>query len=71
MTFYDKLRSAPTPYVSVSGFLLLDTEHISKNGGPRMTIWEIHPVTRFEVCTTTKAKCDLGTGWKDIDQSGN
>ncbi len=55
----------------MSGFLLLDTEHISKNGGPRMTIWEIHPVTRFEVCTTTKAKCDLGTGWKDIDQSGN
>jgi hypothetical protein len=68
---HNLLDETNPPYVRVSGFLLLDTEHINKNGGPRMTIWEIHPVTRFEVCTTTKAKCDLGVGWRDIDTSVN
>jgi hypothetical protein len=55
------------PYVRVSGFLMLDTEHINKSGGPRMTIWEIHPVTRLQVCMTTKPACDSGTGWREID----
>jgi hypothetical protein len=55
------------PYVRVSGLLLLDTEHISQSGGPRITIWEIHPVTRFQVCKTTVAACDSGSGWRDLD----
>lgn len=49
-------------YVRVTGLLMLDTAHI---GNPiiRATNWEIHPVTKFEVCTKTKSKCDQGIGW--------
>lgn len=49
-------------YVRVTGWLLLDTAHI---GNPivRSTNWEIHPVTKFEVCTKIKPKCDQGQGW--------
>jgi hypothetical protein len=61
------LKPSNPPYVRISGYLLLDTEHISRSGGPRITIWEIHPVTRFQVCTTLPAKCDSGTGWKDLN----
>lgn len=61
------LDETKPPYVRVSGLLLLDTEHISRSGGPRITIWEIHPVTRFQVCTGTKATCDAGSGWKDLN----
>ena len=61
------LSGSDPPYVRVSGYLLLDTEHISRSGGPRITIWEIHPVTRFQVCGSTPAKCDSGTGWKDLN----
>jgi len=61
------LNDSNPPYVRVSGYLMLDTEHISRSGGPRMTIWEIHPVTRFQVCSSTPAKCASGTGWKDLN----
>ena len=55
------------PDVQASGYLLLlDTEHINRSGGPRITISEIHPVTRFQVCTATPPKCDCGSGWKDL-----
>ena len=60
------LKPTNPPYVRVSGYLMLDTEHISRSGGPLLTIWEIHPVTKFEVCTTTPVKCDAGTGWKEL-----
>jgi hypothetical protein len=62
-----RLDDTNPPYVRVSGLLLLDTEHISRSGGPRMTIWEIHPVTGFQVCTTSPADCDAGNGWKDLN----
>jgi hypothetical protein len=35
--------------VRVSGWLLLDPDHPDQVGRTRGTIWEIHPVTRFEV----------------------
>lgn len=49
-------------YVRVTGWLMLDTEHVN-NPIVRATNWEIHPVTKFEVCTLTKSKCDQGQGW--------
>jgi hypothetical protein len=55
------------PYVRVTGMLLLDTEHIHRSGGPRMTIWEIHPVMNLQVCTMSRAQCDAGRGWKELD----
>jgi len=53
-------------YVRVTGWYLLDTMHIS-NPIERATNWEIHPVTKFEVCTLTKPKCDQGTGWELLE----
>ena len=53
-------------YVRLTGRLMLDTKHIPPNHGlKRATNWEVHPVTRFEVCTTTKSQCDQGSGWDD------
>lgn len=49
-------------YVRVTGWYTLDTMHIA-NPIVRATNWEIHPVTKFEVCTLTKFKCDQGQGW--------
>lgn len=35
--------------VRVSGWILLDQEHPDQIGKTRGTVWEVHPVTRFEV----------------------
>lgn len=53
-------------YVRITGWLMLDTEHLSRPGGPRATIWEIHPVTKCEICTKSKSDCDKGKGWKAL-----
>lgn len=55
-------------YVRVTGYLMLDTEHLNDARPIRYTHWEIHPVTAFEVCTLTKAKCDSGDGWVNLEQ---
>ena len=52
-------------YVRVTGWYLLDTMHISNLN--RATNWELHPVTKFEVCTLTKPKCDQGSGWQLLE----
>ncbi len=54
------------PLVRVSGYLLFDSEHVSRSGGERATIWEIHPVERFEVCAAGNCTVDSEAGWKDI-----
>lgn len=54
------------PYVRVTGYLMLDTQHIGDAHPIRYTHWEIHPVTAFEVCTMTKIKCDAGEGWVNL-----
>jgi hypothetical protein len=54
-------------YVRVTGYLMLDTEHLNDPTPVRYTHWEIHPVTSFEVCTLTKAKCDEGEGWRNLE----
>jgi hypothetical protein len=55
------------PLVRVSGYLLFDSEHVSRSGGPRLTIWEVHPVMKFEVCNNgTQCTVDSDAGWQDI-----
>jgi len=55
-------------FVRLTGRLMLDTKHLPPNRKlRRATNWEVHPITRFQVCQTTKAKCDQSTGapnWK-------
>jgi hypothetical protein len=53
-------------FVRVTGWLMLDTQHI-RSPIVRSTNWEVHPVTRFEVCTETVARCRAGNGWVDLD----
>jgi hypothetical protein len=56
------------PYVQVTGYLMFDSEHVARSGGPRATIWEIHPVTAFEVCTSASAAvCDKGNNWVALE----
>jgi hypothetical protein len=50
----------PTDSVRISGFLMLDPEHMNHMHKFRQTLWEIHPVTRIEVFVR-------GEGWKDLD----
>lgn len=62
-------------YVRLTGLLMLDTKHIpqshvlpgerTNHGLKRATNWEIHPVTKIEVCTKSKKTCDSGSGWKN------
>lgn len=54
------------PLVRVSGYLLFDSEHVSRSGGPRITIWEVHPLTKVEVCNDTQCTVDSDSGWQDI-----
>jgi hypothetical protein len=53
-------------YVRVTGYLMFDSQHAGSSVPARLTHWEIHPVTSFEVCTLTKAECDQGEGWQDL-----
>jgi hypothetical protein len=55
-------------YVRVTGWLMFDSQHASFEHMPRATAWEVHPVTKFEVCTVSKAKCEQGTGWKLLEE---
>jgi hypothetical protein len=52
-------------YIKVTGFLMLDTQHISKPI-KRLTNWEIHPVTSLQVCTVSVTGCKEGNGWIDL-----
>jgi hypothetical protein len=53
-------------YIQLTGYLMLDTQHLG--GGPpiRITDWEIHPVTKFKVCTGSVASCKAGDNWQDL-----
>ena len=68
LTKLKALADVPT-YVRVTGWLMFDSAHASFEHMPRATAWEVHPVTKFEVCVETKTKCDKGTGWKPLEEA--
>jgi len=53
-------------YVKITGFLMLDTQHLGGGGPARVTDWEIHPVTALKVCTGSVTGCKAGSGWEDL-----
>lgn len=53
-------------YVRLTGYLMLDTQHVGKSVPARVTHWEIHPVTSFKVCTGTVVSCKAGNNWQDL-----
>jgi hypothetical protein len=67
----NKVRSAHLP-VRVTGQLFFDSSHVPCSGGAavgsnpkRFSLWEIHPIYAFEVCT---AGCEAEGTWVSLDQ---
>jgi hypothetical protein len=60
-----KVKQFEGDFVRITGWQMLDTQHISR---PlvRATNWEIHPVMKFEHCTSTVAACKRGRGWQEF-----
>jgi hypothetical protein len=62
--------------VQVTGWLMLDTGHLHPSSLlpgehprvslKRLTNWEIHPVTKLEVCHSTITACKAGQGWQEF-----
>jgi hypothetical protein len=64
-------------FIRVTGWLMLDTKHIRQShllptetgfntGLKRSTNWEVHPVTKLEVCEKSVSVCKAGQGWKEF-----
>jgi hypothetical protein len=53
-------------FIRVTGYLMLDTEHLIHNPLVRATNWEVHPIAKLEVCTLTQEECEGGKGWKNV-----
>ena len=63
-------------FIRLTGYLMLDTKHIRQthlllgerrnSSLVRATNWEVHPITKFEVCKSTIANCRTGTGWQEF-----
>ena len=66
---YSKLKALAKDktYVRVTGWAMLDTQHVGSSVPVRRTHWEIHPVTEFEICTSTKSECNAGSGWIKLE----
>ena len=73
-----KIGGLQNKLVRLTGWLMFDSGHAHHShkvnakdhaGIPlkRATNWEVHPVTKVEVCTSTITKCKHGTGWKDVE----
>jgi hypothetical protein len=46
--------------VRISGWLMYDFQHVSEIGTERISVWEVHPITRIEVS-------DGNGGWKNVE----
>jgi len=70
------VKTLQKKFVRLTGWLMLDTAHIPhtvlltgerpRTGLNRASNWEVHPITRIEVCTSTVTKCRAGEGWQDF-----
>ncbi len=71
---YRNVNDLEGSYLRVTGYLMLDSKHFPQaqvlqgervnKGLSRATNWEVHPITKLEVCTRTPKTCDRGKGWK-------
>lgn len=62
-------------YIRVTGYLMLDSKHFPQSQilqGERLnhnlsraTNWEVHPITKIEVCSKSREECERGKGWKN------
>jgi hypothetical protein len=72
----DNVNSVGEHPIRVTGQLFYDSSHVICQPGKRITpkrasLWEIHPVYAFEVCTLTDiaaCKAAPGSDWQPLDQ---
>jgi MoxR-like ATPase len=54
--------------VRVTGMLMFDSEHFIRNHLVRVNNWEIHPILKFEICSTgNNCKAGNDAGWQSLD----
>jgi hypothetical protein len=73
---YKNVKDLEGQFVRVTGWLMLDTKHIhqthrlpgerTNKGLVRATNWEVHPVTKLEVCQKSASACKANNGWEDF-----
>jgi len=73
---YKNVKDLEGEYVRVTGWLMLDTKHIRQSQRQpgehlnkalkRSTNWEVHPVTKLEVCQKSMSACKAGQGWAEF-----
>ena len=73
---FKNVKDLEGEYVRVTGWLMLDTKHIRQtqflpNEGinkalVRATNWEVHPVTKLEVCQQSVSACKANQGWEEF-----
>ncbi len=73
----DELKAVVGQQVKVTGQLLVDNEHFDDkddcalgNGAAcwRMSIWELHPVTQFQICNNPKGCAADSSDWIDLGE---
>jgi len=66
---WNSVRNYEGLFVRVSGYLMLDTEHLHESTPARKKSWEVHPVIKFEVCAVDAQNCSkTGTaGWRTVN----
>ncbi|HKC65499.1 MAG TPA: hypothetical protein VKB86_17790 [Pyrinomonadaceae bacterium] len=63
---WSNIKAQQGKLIRVTDYLMLDTEHLIHNPLKRATNWEVHPITKLEVCNSTLAKCRQGDSWEDV-----
>jgi hypothetical protein len=53
-------------YIRIEGYLMLDTQHLNSSVPARVTDWEIHPVTKMQVCAGSVVSCKAGNNWQEL-----
>lgn len=71
---YKNVKDLEGEFIRVTGWLMLDTKHIpqlhrlpgERRDKPlvRATNWEVHPITKIEVCEQSVSSCKHGHGWQ-------
>jgi hypothetical protein len=72
---YRNVNDLEGSYLRVTGYLMLDSKHFPQaqvlqgerlnRGLSRATNWEVHPITKLEVCTKSRDECESGKGWQN------
>jgi hypothetical protein len=72
---YRNVNDLEGSYIRLTGYLMLDSKHFPQRQilqGERLnhklsraTNWEVHPITKLEVCTRSREECERGKGWQN------